>query len=50
MERFTEGQIVEHKLNKEWMMVIKYQGKKVICRTKSLDLVEIEEFELKERE
>ena len=42
-----KGQIVEHKLSKDWMMVLEVRGDKVLCRTKDLQEVEFYAFELK---
>lgn len=48
--KFEEGQIVEHRLSREWVMVLEEVKKNVyLCRTKSFDKVEFFSFELVER-
>ncbi len=42
-----KGQIVEHKLSKDWLMVLEVRDDKVLCRTKDLREVEFFVFELK---
>ena len=49
MGKFKKGDIVEHKLNKEWLMVLEVRGADIECRTKSLEVRTFQEFELKER-
>lgn len=48
--KFEEGQIVEHRLSKEWVMVLEESSSGVyLCRTKSFDKIEFFKFELVER-
>lgn len=49
MGKFNVGDIVEHILTKDWMMVVKIQGDFYICRTKDYQLIEFHPFELKRR-
>ena len=42
---FKTGQIVEHKLSKDWLMVIEI-GVMIKCRTKDLRIVDLFEFEV----
>ncbi len=44
-----EGDIVEHILDKEWLLVLKVKGDKVTCRTKSFEVIEFHDFELRPR-
>lgn len=48
---FDKGEIVEHKLSKEWVMVLSYDSKEntYLCRTKSFDEVKFNDYELTER-
>ncbi len=46
---YEKGQIVEHKLDKEWMMVLEDNGETIKCRTKSYDIIEFNDFELEEK-
>ncbi len=41
-----KGQVVEHKLTKDWLMVLEHRGDKVLCRTKDLRELEFYTFEL----
>ncbi len=47
--KYEKGQIVEHKLDKEWLMVLEDKGETIVCRTKSYDVIEFNDFELAER-
>ena len=49
MGKFNKGDIVEHRLNKEWLMVLEVRCDCIECRTKSLEVRTFQEFELKER-
>jgi len=49
MNDVKPGDILEHKLNKEWVMVLEVKGEKIICRTKNLTTIEFESFELKQK-
>ena len=40
------GDKVEHKLSKDWLLVLKVDGDEITCRTKSFDIVKFFEFEL----
>ncbi len=41
------GDIVEHKLNKDWLMVLDCStGNDILCRTKSFQTVNFYDFEL----
>ncbi len=42
-----KAQIVEHKLTKDWLMILEVRGDKVLCRTKDLREIEFYVFELK---
>lgn len=46
---FVEGEIVEHKLNKEWLMIINVKpGEDVVtCRSKNFQIIDFYEYELK---
>lgn len=47
--KFKIGQKVEHVLHGEWLLVIEYdESGGYFCRTKSLDIRQFEEFELRE--
>lgn len=48
---FDPGEIVEHKLSREWVMVLEYDSKEEIylCRTKSFEEVKFKSFELTEK-
>lgn len=50
-EEFNPGEIVEHKLSKEWVMVLSYdsKSKKYLCRTKSFEEVYFFNFEVQKR-
>jgi len=50
-EEFEPGEIVEHKLSKEWVMVISYKDKDKTysCRTKSFEVRDFYSFELQKR-
>ena len=41
-----KGDIVEHVLSKDWLLVLSIYHDKVECRTKSLDIKEFYDFEL----
>ncbi len=41
-----KGDILEHKLSKDWLMAIEVKGNEVTCRTKSLDIKDFYDFEL----
>ena len=43
------GDIVEHKLSKDWLLILEINDDVFKCRTKKLEIVEIYEFELKEK-
>ena len=40
------GDKVEHKLSKDWLLVLKVDGDEITCRTKSFDIIKFFEFEL----
>lgn len=42
------GKKMEHKLSKDWVLVLKIEGNEVICRTKLFELVRFFDFELQE--
>lgn len=42
------GDKVEHKLSKDWLLVLKINETEVVCRTKSFDIVTFFDFELQE--
>jgi hypothetical protein len=50
-EEFKQGEIVEHKLTKEWLMVLFFDEKKstYTCRTKGFEEIVIYSFELQKR-
>jgi hypothetical protein len=43
---FKTGQIVEHKLSKDWLMVIEIGVSLIKCRTKDLRIVDLFDFEI----
>ncbi len=43
------GQIVEHILSKDWLMILEFRDEKLLCRTKDLREVEFYQFEVKPR-
>ncbi len=44
-----KGDVVEHRLNGDWLMVLKIGKEQVLCRTKDLREEWFYEFELTER-
>ena len=48
---FKSGEIVEHILSKDWVMVLEYilETDQYLCRTKSLQSIAFYAFELRER-
>lgn len=44
-----QGDIIEHILSKDWLLVLEVDGNMVECRTKSLDIKEFYDFELRQR-
>jgi len=44
-----KGQIIEHILTKDWLMILEVRGEKLLCRTKDLRELEFYHFEVKER-
>ena len=46
---YKPGEIVEHKLNKEWLLVIEELKDTVKCRTKDFHIVEFFKFELRKK-
>jgi hypothetical protein len=48
---FKSGEIVEHILSKDWVMVLEYisETDQYLCRTKSLQSIAFYGFELRER-
>lgn len=53
MAKFKQGQVVQHILQREWVLVLfpkntksDFSHPQVTCRTKKLDLVDFYEFEL----
>jgi hypothetical protein len=50
LTQLKPGDIVEHKLSKDWLMVLNISSNSahalVTCRTKSLDIKEFYDFEL----
>lgn len=50
-KEFDQGEIVEHKLSREWLMVLKYHPNErtYTCRTKSFEELSFYDFELSER-
>jgi len=49
MSEFDIGDIVEHVLTKDWMIVVKIKDGLFVCRTKDYQLIEFHPFELKRR-
>lgn len=51
-KEFEPGEIVEHKLSREWVMILSYDSKNdaYSCRTKSFEEVHFKSFELSERQ
>ena len=45
--KYEIGETVEHKLSKDWVMVIGYDEKFIICRTKQFKMVKLAEFEVR---
>lgn len=50
-KEYNPGEIIEHKLSKEWVMVLNYNAKERVytCRTKSFDEKQFHDFELQEK-
>lgn len=48
-EQFEVGDIVEHVLNREWVMVLEVKSSSYVCRTKSFDEIEFNDYELQPR-
>ncbi len=47
LKAIKKGDILEHKLSKDWVMVLEVTGsKKITSRTKSLDIKDFYDFEL----
>ena len=47
---YEPGEIVEHRLNKEWLMILQKSSKsEYLCRTKSFEEKNFKSFELIER-
>lgn len=48
---YNPGEVVEHKLSREWVMVLSYSSKDKVysCRTKSFEEVKFFDFELQEK-
>ena len=48
---FEKGEVVEHKLSREWVMILNYDASKKVynCRTKAFEEVRFFDFELQER-
>jgi hypothetical protein len=44
---FKVQDIVEHKLSKEWVVVLEVNEQSLLCRTKSLDTVELFKWEVR---
>jgi hypothetical protein len=44
---FKIQDIVEHKLSKEWVSVLEVREQSLLCRTKSLEIVELFDWEVK---
>ncbi len=49
MVNFKIGDIVEHLLNKDWLMVLEVYDDKIKCRTKDLSIIEFSSFEVKKK-
>lgn len=43
------GDVVEHKLNREWLLVIDISDDTFLCRTKKFELISFFNFELQPR-
>jgi len=43
------GNIVEHILSKDWLLIIEVNDSKIMCRKKDLQLIELFKFEVKLR-
>lgn len=43
------GQIVEHILSKDWLLILEIESDRIICRSKALDIVYLYPFEVRER-
>ncbi|MFW6242672.1 MAG: hypothetical protein ACOC2W_00775 [bacterium] len=43
------GDIVEHILNKEWLIILEINDNKVKCRTKQFEIIEFYDFELRKK-
>ena len=50
-KEFEKGEVVEHRLSREWVMVLSYNSKDgvYLCRTKSFEERTFYEFELQPR-
>lgn len=42
------GQKVEHKLSRDWVLILEINGDRVLCRTKDLETISFYLFELQE--
>ncbi len=41
-----KGDVIQHKLSKDWLLVIEVQPVTVKCRTKSFQIIEFFDYEL----
>lgn len=48
-EEFKSGEIVEHKLSREWVMILSKEKEFYKCRTKSFEIILFSDFELEKR-
>ena len=49
MNKYNIGDIVEHKLSKDWLMILKLCKEQVLCRTKDLREIWVYGFEIDNR-
>ncbi len=49
MANYQQGEIVEHILNKDWLLVLEVNGNKIKCRTKSFDIVDFFDHEIRKK-
>jgi hypothetical protein len=43
---FKVGQIVEHKLSKDWLMILEIGESLIKCRSKDLRIIDLYQFEV----
>lgn len=48
-QSYEPGEVVEHVLNKEWVLVLEVNNNIIRCRTKDFQIIDFNDFEIRKK-